>query len=152
MTGNFRTSQSSPPTADHIEVLLDVLEEHPSAATPVLEGSPVRTSDDRFFSKAMSFSPALPKQQEQLQRALALYDCDAENPDELTFRRSEIIVVVKAVEVNWWVSVISTSSLLISTSVPDHLSCLFQLGYIEGQPSRSGLFPLTHVKLLPPRF
>ncbi|KAM7533759.1 hypothetical protein Aperf_G00000104795 [Anoplocephala perfoliata] len=126
MAGNFRASQSPPPTADHIEVLLDVLEEHPSAATPILEDSPVRTSDSPAVSQATS-SSALPKQQQQLQRALALYDCDAENPDELTFKRSEIIVVLKAVEVNWW------------------------LGYIEGQPNRSGLFPLTHVKLLPLR-
>ncbi|KAL5105730.1 Arf-GAP with SH3 domain ANK repeat and PH domain-containing protein 1 [Taenia crassiceps] len=131
---------SSPPASDHIEVLLDVLEEHPDTSVeaspspppppPLSSPSTVATSpitvtsavvDIGRGSSAINGTSAAPR----YQRALAIYDCDAENPDELTFKRSEVIVVVKDVEVNWW------------------------LGYIEGQPSRTGLFPLTHVKLLP---
>ncbi|KAM3188251.1 hypothetical protein ACTXT7_000650 [Hymenolepis weldensis] len=128
MSSNFRTtsqqqlSQSPPPPTDHIEVLLDVLEEHPDTTTPDhLDG--YQTAHSPPVAKATIGTPT--PNQTQPQRALALYDCEAENPDELTFKRSEIIVVVKDIEVNWW------------------------LGYIEGQPHRSGLFPLTHVKLLP---
>ncbi|VDM33181.1 unnamed protein product [Hydatigera taeniaeformis] len=129
---------SSPPASDHIEVLLDVLEEHPDTnveARPLLPSSPpqkIATSLSTLTSAAVdntvggkNIINGTPSATLQHQRAVALYDCDAENPDELTFKRSEVIVVVKDVEVNWW------------------------LGYIEGEPSRSGLFPLTHVKLLP---
>ena len=37
-------------------------------------------------------------------RCRALYDCDADNDDELSFREGEVIVVVKEEEEEWWVS------------------------------------------------
>ncbi|VDL92293.1 unnamed protein product [Schistocephalus solidus] len=58
-------------------------------------------------------------------RCRALYDCEAENADELTFRKDEVICIVKSVEPDWWE------------------------GYIEDSPSRRGLFPVPYVKLLP---
>ncbi|XP_059176162.1 arf-GAP with SH3 domain, ANK repeat and PH domain-containing protein 2-like [Physella acuta] len=54
-------------------------------------------------------------------RYRALYDCDADNEDELTFKEGEIIVVVYEEEEEWWE------------------------GEIEGQPHRRGLFPLSFV-------
>nr|CUU97346.1 hypothetical transcript [Hymenolepis microstoma] len=128
LASNFRSTpqqpSQSPPPADHIEVLLDVLEERPDTTTTApgnLDGYQIAHSPP--IAKATVKTPTPKKTRSQ--RALAIYDCEAENPDELTFKRSEIIIVVKDIEVNWW------------------------LGYIEGQPHRSGLFPLTHVKLLP---
>ncbi|CAG5119215.1 unnamed protein product, partial [Candidula unifasciata] len=51
----------------------------------------------------------------------ALYDCEADNEDELTFQEGEIIVVLHEEEEEWWE------------------------GEIEGQPHRRGLFPLSFV-------
>lgn len=39
-----------------------------------------------------------------LHRVRALYDCDADREDELTFRTGEIIVVSEKEDSNWWVS------------------------------------------------
>ncbi|KAL7054884.1 hypothetical protein AAHC03_024465 [Spirometra sp. Aus1] len=58
-------------------------------------------------------------------RCLALYDCEAENPDELTFRKDEVICIVRSVEPDWWE------------------------GYIEDAPLRRGLFPVPYIQLLP---
>lgn len=91
-------------------MLLDVLEEHPNTgveASPpppsTVATSPITITSAAFSigreSSAINGASAAPRHQ----RAIALYDCDAENPDELTFKRSEVIVVVKDVEVNWWV-------------------------------------------------
>ncbi|GFN83111.1 ARF-GAP with sh3 domain, ank repeat and ph domain-containing protein 1 [Plakobranchus ocellatus] len=54
-------------------------------------------------------------------RYRALYDCEADNEDELTFSEGEIIIVIYEEEDEWWE------------------------GQIEGQPSRRGLFPLSFV-------
>lgn len=37
-------------------------------------------------------------------RCEALFDCDADNEDELTFREGEIIVLLREEEEEWWVS------------------------------------------------
>lgn len=39
-----------------------------------------------------------------LHRVRALYDCDADREDELTFRTGEVIVVSDKEDSNWWVS------------------------------------------------
>ena len=93
---------TQPPVSDnHIEVLLDVLEED---------------NDDPKPSKAEAASPTIPDPIPQ--RAIALYDCEAENPDELTFKKSEVIVVLKDVEVNWWVSELHTPLLFNKKNNP----------------------------------
>ena len=40
-----------------------------------------------------------------LRRCRALYDCSADNDDELSFSEGEIILVIKEEEEEWWVSV-----------------------------------------------
>ncbi|KAI8764674.1 arf-GAP with SH3 domain, ANK repeat and PH domain-containing protein 2 [Biomphalaria glabrata] len=63
-----------------------------------------------------------PKPQFQAKRRYrALYDCDADNEDELTFMEGEIIVAISEEEEEWWE------------------------GMVEGQPHRRGLFPLSFV-------
>ena len=37
-------------------------------------------------------------------RGEALFDCDADNEDELTFREGEVIVLLREEEEEWWVS------------------------------------------------
>ncbi|KAM6194404.1 arf-GAP with SH3 domain, ANK repeat and PH domain-containing protein 1-like [Sarcoramphus papa] len=59
-----------------------------------------------------------------LRRVRALYDCDADQEDELTFRTGEIIVVSEKEDSNWW------------------------KGWIEGQPHRQGVFPASFVHVL----
>ncbi|XP_041929194.1 arf-GAP with SH3 domain, ANK repeat and PH domain-containing protein 2a isoform X2 [Alosa sapidissima] len=54
-------------------------------------------------------------------RVKALYNCVADNPDELTFTEGEVIVVDGEEDQEWW------------------------LGHIEGEPMRRGAFPVTFV-------
>ncbi|XP_031435904.1 arf-GAP with SH3 domain, ANK repeat and PH domain-containing protein 2a isoform X2 [Clupea harengus] len=54
-------------------------------------------------------------------RVKALFNCVADNPDELTFTEGEVIVVDGEEDQEWW------------------------LGHIEGEPMRKGAFPVTFV-------
>ncbi|XP_016533767.1 arf-GAP with SH3 domain, ANK repeat and PH domain-containing protein 2a isoform X3 [Poecilia formosa] len=62
---------------------------------------------------------AFPKQRPK--RVKAIYNCIADNPDELTFSEGEVIVVDGEEDQEWW------------------------LGHIEGDPMRRGAFPVTFV-------
>lgn len=57
-------------------------------------------------------------------RVKAILDCTADNSDELTFAKGEVIVVTGEEDLFWW------------------------LGHIEGDKSRSGAFPVDYVHLL----
>ncbi|XP_051892062.1 arf-GAP with SH3 domain, ANK repeat and PH domain-containing protein 2-like isoform X2 [Pristis pectinata] len=57
-------------------------------------------------------------------RVKAILDCTADNSDELTFTKGEVIVVTGEEDLFWWV------------------------GHIEGDRSRSGAFPVDYVHLL----
>ncbi|CAL8273020.1 unnamed protein product [Merluccius merluccius] len=57
-------------------------------------------------------------------RVKAIYNCIADNPDELTFTEGEVIVVVGEEDQEWW------------------------LGHIEGDPMRRGAFPVTFVHFI----
>ncbi|XP_010294011.1 PREDICTED: arf-GAP with SH3 domain, ANK repeat and PH domain-containing protein 1, partial [Phaethon lepturus] len=59
-----------------------------------------------------------------LRRVRALYDCDADQEDELTFHTGEIVVVSEKEDSNWW------------------------KGWIEGQPHRQGVLPASFVHVL----
>uniref|UniRef100_A0A4W6FXC3 ArfGAP with SH3 domain, ankyrin repeat and PH domain 2b n=1 Tax=Lates calcarifer TaxID=8187 RepID=A0A4W6FXC3_LATCA len=54
----------------------------------------------------------------------AIYNCSADNPDELTFTEGEVIVVEGEEDSEWWI------------------------GHIEADPSRRGVFPLTFVHFI----
>ena len=41
-----------------------------------------------------------------MRRCKALYDCEADNEDELTFSEGDVIVIVKEEEEEWWVSAV----------------------------------------------
>uniref|UniRef100_A0A8C1K657 ArfGAP with SH3 domain, ankyrin repeat and PH domain 2a n=1 Tax=Cyprinus carpio TaxID=7962 RepID=A0A8C1K657_CYPCA len=57
-------------------------------------------------------------------RVKAMYNCVADNPDELTFSEGEVIVVDGEEDQEWW------------------------LGHIEGEPNRRGAFPVTFVHFI----
>ncbi|XP_026195063.1 arf-GAP with SH3 domain, ANK repeat and PH domain-containing protein 2a isoform X1 [Anabas testudineus] len=63
-----------------------------------------------------------PKQRPK--RVKAIYNCIADNPDELTFSEGEVIVVDGEEDQEWW------------------------LGHIEGDPLRRGAFPVTFVHFI----
>nr|XP_043902859.1 arf-GAP with SH3 domain, ANK repeat and PH domain-containing protein 2a isoform X3 [Solea senegalensis] len=65
---------------------------------------------------------AYPKQRPK--RVKAIYNCVADNPDELTFSEGEVIVVDGEEDQEWW------------------------LGHIEGDPVRRGAFPVTFVHFI----
>ncbi|XP_067838113.1 arf-GAP with SH3 domain, ANK repeat and PH domain-containing protein 1-like isoform X2 [Heptranchias perlo] len=60
----------------------------------------------------------------KIRRVKTIYDCQADNDDELTFIEGEVIVVTGEEDLEWWI------------------------GYIEGQPDRSGVFPVSFVHIL----
>ncbi|MCJ8736971.1 hypothetical protein PDJAM_G00018470 [Pangasius djambal] len=63
-----------------------------------------------------------PKQRPK--RVKAIYNCVADNPDELTFTEGEVIIVDGEEDQEWW------------------------LGHIEGEPMRRGAFPVTFVHFM----
>ncbi|XP_075874008.1 arf-GAP with SH3 domain, ANK repeat and PH domain-containing protein 2a isoform X2 [Nelusetta ayraudi] len=63
-------------------------------------------------------------QKQRPKRVKAIYNCVADNPDELTFSEGEVIVVDGEEDQEWW------------------------LGHIEGDPMRRGAFPVTFVHFI----
>jgi len=47
---------------------------------------------------------------------VALYDCEADNDDELSFREGEIINIISEDEEEWWVSISHTLLFVITVS------------------------------------
>jgi len=41
----------------------------------------------------------------QRRQCIALYDCEADNDDELSFREGELINIISEDEEEWWVSI-----------------------------------------------
>ncbi|KAJ8270983.1 hypothetical protein GJAV_G00121450 [Gymnothorax javanicus] len=71
--------------------------------------------------------PTLPRtshQKQKVRKVKAIYNCVADNPDELTFSEGEVIVVDGEEDQEWW------------------------YGHIEGDPLRRGVFPLTFVHFI----
>ncbi|XP_051722506.1 arf-GAP with SH3 domain, ANK repeat and PH domain-containing protein 1a isoform X1 [Ctenopharyngodon idella] len=60
----------------------------------------------------------------KLRRVKTIYDCQADNDDELTFVEGEVIIVTGEEDQEWWI------------------------GHIEGQPERKGVFPMSFVHIL----
>lgn len=68
--------------------------------------------------------PRIAVSKQRPKRVKAIYDCSADNPDELTFREGEVIVVEGEEDGEWWV------------------------GHVEGEPARRGVFPVTFVHFI----
>ncbi|XP_068565256.1 arf-GAP with SH3 domain, ANK repeat and PH domain-containing protein 2b [Cebidichthys violaceus] len=76
-----------------------------------------------------SSGPPTPKprstfSKQKLKRVKAIYNCSADNPDELTFTEGEVIVVEGEEDSEWW------------------------FGHVEEDPTRRGVFPVTFVHFI----
>uniref|UniRef100_A0AAQ5YP73 ArfGAP with SH3 domain, ankyrin repeat and PH domain 2b n=1 Tax=Amphiprion ocellaris TaxID=80972 RepID=A0AAQ5YP73_AMPOC len=92
---------------------------------------PLRTAsvDKRGPQPKSPQSPPTPKprttfSKQKPQRVKAIYNCFADNPDELTFSEGEVIVVEGEEDNVWWI------------------------GHVEGEPGRRGVFPVTFVHFI----
>lgn len=91
-------------------------------------------------------------QKQRPKRVKALYNCKADNPDELSFSEGEVIIVDGEEDKEWWVSTQSyflhstcTHQLTESCVILMALSCVLQVGHIDGEPNRKGVFPVSFV-------
>ncbi|KAM4867324.1 arf-GAP with SH3 domain, ANK repeat and PH domain-containing protein 2 isoform 3-T3 [Thomomys bottae] len=82
------------------------------------------------LSNAMALQPPAPMPRKSQatkskpKRVKALYNCVADNPDELTFSEGDVIVVDGEEDQEWWI------------------------GHIDGDPSRKGAFPVSFVHFI----
>lgn len=69
-----------------------------------LESIPFKFCVSLCLSVNLSWTVRLPQKQRP-KRVKAIYNCIADNPDELTFTEGEVIVVDGEEDQEWWVSV-----------------------------------------------
>ncbi|KAJ8272693.1 hypothetical protein GJAV_G00092320 [Gymnothorax javanicus] len=104
----------------------------PEEPAPSQQGelSPKQPSDDGEVTPAGAPETPVPLPRKintvkaKVRRVKTIYDCQADNDDELTFVEGEIIVVTGEEDQEWWI------------------------GHIEGQPERKGVFPMSFVHIL----
>lgn len=93
-------------------------ESRPGDGSPVVPGSPTYGNNE---------TPPLPAPRQKKvpigQKCQAIYDCEADNEDELTFRAGEMIIITGEEEEDWWE------------------------GEIDGEPHRRGVFPKNFVAM-----
>uniref|UniRef100_A0A671KEL3 Arf-GAP with SH3 domain, ANK repeat and PH domain-containing protein 1-like n=1 Tax=Sinocyclocheilus anshuiensis TaxID=1608454 RepID=A0A671KEL3_9TELE len=96
-----------------------------------LSPQPVQSSEDTNGSPASAQENPVPLPRKinpvrtcKMRRVKTIYDCQADNDDELTFVEGEVIVVTGEEDQEWWI------------------------GHIEGQPERKGVFPMSFVHIL----
>uniref|UniRef100_A0A673GGY6 Arf-GAP with SH3 domain, ANK repeat and PH domain-containing protein 1-like n=1 Tax=Sinocyclocheilus rhinocerous TaxID=307959 RepID=A0A673GGY6_9TELE len=95
-----------------------------------LSPQPVQSSEDTNGSPASAQETPVPLPRKinpiksKMRRVKTIYDCQADNDDELTFVEGEVIVVTGEEDQEWWI------------------------GHIEGQPERKGVFPMSFVHIL----
>uniref|UniRef100_A0A9J8D3N0 ArfGAP with SH3 domain, ankyrin repeat and PH domain 1 n=1 Tax=Cyprinus carpio carpio TaxID=630221 RepID=A0A9J8D3N0_CYPCA len=80
--------------------------------------NPVRTWSPKLWKNTFKYIKS------KMRRVKTIYDCQADNDDELTFVEGEVIVVTGEEDQEWWI------------------------GHIEGQPERKGVFPMSFVHIL----
>ncbi|KAM5125521.1 arf-GAP with SH3 domain, ANK repeat and PH domain-containing protein 1-like [Callospermophilus lateralis] len=71
-----------------------------------------------------------------------IYDCQADNYNELTFIEGEVIIVTGEEDQEWWADQ--------KVSPQDDYQAKVQqtIGHIKGQPERKGVFPVSFVHIL----
>uniref|UniRef100_A0A8C9WBB1 ArfGAP with SH3 domain, ankyrin repeat and PH domain 2 n=1 Tax=Scleropages formosus TaxID=113540 RepID=A0A8C9WBB1_SCLFO len=111
-----------PPVPPHTKPSLPPLPALPSGRQATFEAKDIPSSPQ---SSAKSPPPApmprLAQPKLKPKRVKAIYNCVADNPDELTFSEGEVIVVDGEEDQEWWV------------------------GHVESDPKRKGVFPVTFV-------
>uniref|UniRef100_A0A287DFG9 ArfGAP with SH3 domain, ankyrin repeat and PH domain 2 n=1 Tax=Ictidomys tridecemlineatus TaxID=43179 RepID=A0A287DFG9_ICTTR len=99
--------------------------------TPLInKGQPRGPEAHGSLSNAVALQPPAPMPRKSQatkskpKRVKALYNCVADNPDELTFSEGDVIVVDGEEDQEWWI------------------------GHIDGDPSRKGAFPVSFVHFI----
>ncbi|ERE68396.1 arf-GAP with SH3 domain, ANK repeat and PH domain-containing protein 2 [Cricetulus griseus] len=99
--------------------------------TPLInKGQPRGPEAPGPLSNAMALQPPAPMPRKSQvtkskpKRVKALYNCVADNPDELTFSEGDVIIVDGEEDQEWWI------------------------GHIDGDPSRKGAFPVSFVHFI----
>uniref|UniRef100_A0A8I6GLQ2 ArfGAP with SH3 domain, ankyrin repeat and PH domain 2 n=1 Tax=Rattus norvegicus TaxID=10116 RepID=A0A8I6GLQ2_RAT len=99
--------------------------------TPLInKGQPRGPEASGPLSNAMALQPPAPMPRKSQatkskpKRVKALYNCVADNPDELTFSEGDVIIVDGEEDQEWWI------------------------GHIDGEPSRKGAFPVSFVHFI----
>ncbi|XP_052403858.1 arf-GAP with SH3 domain, ANK repeat and PH domain-containing protein 1 isoform X2 [Carassius gibelio] len=95
------------------------------------ELSPRQASEDTNGAPAGALEMPVPMPRKintvgknKVRRVKTIYDCQADNDDELTFAEGEVIIVTGEEDQEWWI------------------------GHIEGEPERKGAFPMSFVHIL----
>ncbi|ELW72053.1 Arf-GAP with SH3 domain, ANK repeat and PH domain-containing protein 2 [Tupaia chinensis] len=124
------------------------------------------------LSNAMALQPPAPMPRKSQatklkpKRVKALYNCVADNPDELTFSEGDVIIVDGEEDQEWWLpaegceclspcvdgmrplkGVSGRVSSMWNWSNSLHV-CPFQIGHIDGDPGRKGAFPVSFVHFI----
>ncbi|XP_063771516.1 arf-GAP with SH3 domain, ANK repeat and PH domain-containing protein 2 isoform X2 [Pseudophryne corroboree] len=116
--------------AQWVEKPAPMIKPHPAALQPPATGDSPSDSASQPGPKPSATVPLQPPapmpRKSQLakvkpKRVKAIYNCLADNPDELTFAEGEIIVVDGEEDQEWWI------------------------GHVDGEPSRRGAFPVSFV-------
>ncbi|RVE56205.1 hypothetical protein OJAV_G00233770 [Oryzias javanicus] len=124
---NYKISRPLGPPAPKPPMSSPGLVKEPPLRPPVRSGSVGKSG---LQSKSpQSPAPPLPKprkniSQQKPKRVKAIYNCFADQPDELTFKEGEVIVVEGEEDHEWWI------------------------GHVEGDPGRRGVFPVTFVHFI----
>ncbi|XP_004084050.1 arf-GAP with SH3 domain, ANK repeat and PH domain-containing protein 2 [Oryzias latipes] len=124
---NYKMSGPSGPLGPKPPMPPPGLAKQPPQRPPVRTGSVEKSG---LQSKSPhSPAPPLPKPRKNLsqqkpKRVKAIYNCSADQPDELTFKEGEVIVVEGEEDHDWWI------------------------GHVEGDPGRRGAFPVTFVHFI----
>uniref|UniRef100_A0A8C8IMW8 Arf-GAP with SH3 domain, ANK repeat and PH domain-containing protein 3 n=1 Tax=Oncorhynchus tshawytscha TaxID=74940 RepID=A0A8C8IMW8_ONCTS len=106
----------------------------PGSPVPtVIPGAPVQPTAPPFKTTQPPPVPAHPspvpahhpsRRKQKPKRVKAIYNCSADNSDELTFTEGEVIVVDGEEDPEWW------------------------FGHMEGEPTRRGVFPVKFVHFI----
>uniref|UniRef100_A0A3B4TT38 ArfGAP with SH3 domain, ankyrin repeat and PH domain 1a n=1 Tax=Seriola dumerili TaxID=41447 RepID=A0A3B4TT38_SERDU len=94
------------------------------------EGSPgpAGEDDEESTPEAAETPVPLPRKitsvRSKIRRVKTIYDCQADNDDELTFTEGEVLIVTGEEDQEWWI------------------------GHVEGHPERKGVFPMSFVHIL----
>ncbi|XP_055086211.1 arf-GAP with SH3 domain, ANK repeat and PH domain-containing protein 1 isoform X3 [Periophthalmus magnuspinnatus] len=102
----------------------------PNQQAVIVPASPQSAEDTNGTPAGMAETPVpLPRKintpgKSKARRVKTIYDCQADNDDELTFAEGEVIIVTGEEDQEWWI------------------------GHIEGEPERKGVFPMSFVHIL----
>ncbi|KAJ3607229.1 hypothetical protein NHX12_026741 [Muraenolepis orangiensis] len=124
-----RPGPRPPPVPSHQPASPTRSDADPPQRPPLRTGSVRAVKGPVQPRSPQSSAPPAPKPrtthpQQKLKRVKAIYKCEADNPDELTFNEGEVIVVDGEEDPEWWI------------------------GHMEADPTRRGVFPLTFVHFI----